>query len=88
MMETCSCCRPFLVSLGMVLTNNLSKQIPIVPRKLLFWAEQQQVAIPGWLREDQKEGLHQEEHFKIQDDGGQANPPPPPPVLAFGPEPV
>jgi hypothetical protein len=34
-----------------------------VPRKLLFWAEQQQVAIPGWLREDQKEGLHQEEHF-------------------------
>jgi hypothetical protein len=35
----------------------------VVPRKLLFWAEQQQVAIPGWLREDQKEGLHQEEHF-------------------------
>jgi hypothetical protein len=34
-----------------------------VPRKLLFWAEHQQVAIPGWLREDQKEGLHQEEHF-------------------------
>jgi hypothetical protein len=21
-----------------------------------FWAEQQKVAIPGWLREDQKEG--------------------------------
>ncbi len=35
----------------------------VVLRKLLFWAEQQQVAIPGWLREDQKEGLHQEEHF-------------------------
>ncbi len=30
---------------------------------LLFWAEQQQVAIPGWLREDQKVGLHQEGHF-------------------------
>jgi hypothetical protein len=31
--------------------------IKCVPRKLLFWAKQQQVAIPGWLREDQ------EEHF-------------------------
>jgi hypothetical protein len=28
-----------------------------------FWAEQLKVAIPGWLREDLKEGLHQEEHF-------------------------
>ncbi len=37
--------------------------IVVVPRKLLFWAEQQQVAIPGWLREDQKEGLLQKEHF-------------------------
>jgi hypothetical protein len=26
-------------------------------------AEQQKAAIPGWLREDQKEGLHQEGHF-------------------------
>jgi hypothetical protein len=34
-----------------------------VLRKLFFWAEEQQVAIPGWLREDQKEGLHQEEYF-------------------------
>ncbi len=30
---------------------------------LLFWAEQQQVAIPGWLSEDQKERLHKEGHF-------------------------
>ncbi len=30
---------------------------------LLFWAEQQQVAIPGWLRKDQKVGMHQEGHF-------------------------
>jgi hypothetical protein len=30
---------------------------------LFFCAEKQQVAISGWLREDQKEGLHQEEHF-------------------------
>jgi hypothetical protein len=28
-----------------------------------FWAEQQKVAIPGWLRKDQNERLHQEEHF-------------------------
>jgi hypothetical protein len=28
-----------------------------------FWAEQQKIAISGWLQEDQKEGLHQEEHF-------------------------
>ncbi len=41
----------------------LAVQRGSVPRKLLFWAEQQQVAIPGWLCEDQKEGLHQEEHF-------------------------
>ncbi len=34
--------------------------IVVVPGKLHFWADQQQVAIPGWLREDQKEGLHQE----------------------------
>ncbi len=30
---------------------------------LLFWAEQQQVAIPGWLSEDQKEGMYKEGHF-------------------------
>ncbi len=28
-----------------------------------FWSEHQKVAIPGWLREDQKEKVHQEEHF-------------------------
>jgi hypothetical protein len=28
-------------------------------------SEQQKVAIPGWLREDQKEGLHQEGHFAL-----------------------
>jgi hypothetical protein len=28
-----------------------------------FWAEQQKVAITGWLREDLIEGLHHEEHF-------------------------
>jgi hypothetical protein len=29
-----------------------------------FWAEQQKIAIPGWLQEDQKERLHQEGHFE------------------------
>ncbi len=28
-----------------------------------IWDEQQLVAIPGWLREDQNARLHQEEHF-------------------------
>jgi len=28
-----------------------------------FWTEQQKVTIPGWLREDQKERLHQGGHF-------------------------
>jgi hypothetical protein len=28
-----------------------------------IWAEQQLIAIPGWLREDQNARLHQEEHF-------------------------
>ncbi len=30
-----------------------------------FWAEQQKIAIPGWLREDQKEEVHQEGHFAL-----------------------
>jgi hypothetical protein len=30
-----------------------------------FWSKHQKVAIPGWLREDQKEGLHQEGHFTL-----------------------
>jgi hypothetical protein len=28
-----------------------------------IWAEQQLLAIPGWLREDQNARLHQEEHL-------------------------
>jgi hypothetical protein len=28
-----------------------------------MWAEQQLIAIPGWLREDQNARQHQEEHF-------------------------
>ncbi len=30
-----------------------------------IWTEQQLVAIPGWLREDQNATLHQEEHFVL-----------------------
>jgi hypothetical protein len=48
--------KPDILKLGLPINT-------YVPRKLLFWAEQQLVAIPGWLREDQKEGLHQEENF-------------------------
>jgi hypothetical protein len=28
-----------------------------------FRAEQLKVAVPGWLRQDQKDGLHEEEHL-------------------------
>jgi hypothetical protein len=46
-------------------SNRLANHLVRVPvtRMLLFGAEQQKVAIPGWLHEDQKEGLHQEGHF-------------------------
>ncbi len=68
-----------------------------------IWAEQQFVAIPGWLREDQNARLHQEEHFArrmrqkeeflaagegVQDGDPSHSPPPPIPVATFGPEPV
>jgi hypothetical protein len=42
-----------------------SLNLPNCAADAAFWAEQQKVAIPGWLREDQKEGLHQEGHFAL-----------------------
>jgi hypothetical protein len=47
----------------MLPSNSLN--LPNCDADAAFWAEQQKVAIPGWLREDQKEGLHQEGHFAL-----------------------
>ncbi len=44
-------------------TEHNVESLSTVPQDAAIWAEQQLVAIPGWLREDQNARLHQEEHF-------------------------
>jgi hypothetical protein len=43
--------------------KTLNYTVNICAADVAIWAEQQLVAIPGWLREDQTARLHQEKHF-------------------------